>query len=57
MRGHFAAIVLVVLGVFFLLNNLNLINISLMQVIKTWWPVGLIALGLSMFFTPGGRGK
>ncbi len=57
MRGHFAAIVLVVLGVFFLLNNLNLINISLMQVIKTWWPVGLIALGVSMFFTPGGRGK
>jgi hypothetical protein len=57
MRGHFAATVLVVLGVFFLLTNLNLINISLMQIIKTWWPVGLIALGLSMFFTPGGKGK
>lgn len=53
MRGHFAAIVLILVGVFFLLSNLGLLNVSIGQIIRTWWPVALIALGLSLFFTPG----
>lgn len=53
MRGNIAAIVLILLGVFFLLNNLNLVNLSLWQLVKVWWPVGLIAIGLSLFIPPG----
>lgn len=57
MRGHIAAIVLVVLGVFFLLTNLGLISISLRELLRIWWPVALIAVGVALFFTPGDRKK
>lgn len=52
MRGNVAAITLILFGVFFLLSNLGLISISLADLFKTWWPVILIAVGLSMFFMP-----
>ncbi len=57
MKGNFAAIVLVVLGTFFLLNNLGLVNISLAELFKTWWPAILIAVGLAMFALPNDRKK
>jgi len=57
MKGNIAAIVLVVLGVFFLLTNLGLISISLRELLRVWWPVALIAVGLALFFTPGNKGK
>lgn len=52
MRGNVAAVVLVLLGTFFLMSNLGFIDVSLFQVAKTWWPVVLIGVGLSLFFTP-----
>ena len=52
MRGNVAAIVLIVVGSYFLLSNLGLINISLREVIATWWPLVLIAVGISMFAVP-----
>ena len=57
MKGNIAAIVLVVLGVFFLLTNLGLISISLRELLRVWWPVALIAVGVALFFTPGNKGK
>jgi Domain of unknown function (DUF5668) len=57
MKGNVAAIVLVLVGAFFLLSNLGLINVSLMEVLKVWWPVILIAVGLGLFFTPDSRGR
>ncbi|MBX7229854.1 MAG: DUF5668 domain-containing protein [Burkholderiaceae bacterium] len=57
MRGNFAAIVLVLVGIFFLLTNLGYVNISLMQILKTWWPVILIAVGISMFVMPDSHKK
>ena len=53
MKGNFAAIVLIVIGSFFLLSNLGLIDISLREIFRTWWPLILIAVGISLFFTPG----
>jgi lia operon protein LiaF len=52
MKGNVAAIVLIAIGSFFLLNNLGLINVSLAELLKTWWPLILIAVGASLFFTP-----
>lgn len=52
MRGNVAAIVLVLVGTFFLLSNLGWIDISLTQLIKVWWPILLIAAGVSLFFAP-----
>jgi len=51
MKGNFAAIVLVCVGTFFLLTNLGYINVSLAALLRTWWPLILIAVGLSLFFT------
>ena len=55
MKGNGAAIVLILLGSFFLLGNLGLINISLAELFKTWWPVILIAVGISLLFTRENR--
>lgn len=52
MRGNIGAIVLIAVGSYFLLSNLGLINISLREVISTWWPLVLIAVGISMFVVP-----
>lgn len=58
MRGNVAAIVLVLVGLFFLLNNLGLIDISLWQLVRVWWPLVLIGVGLTLFFSPdSGRRK
>ncbi|HMS04648.1 MAG TPA: DUF5668 domain-containing protein [Burkholderiaceae bacterium] len=54
MKGNVAAVVLVLLGSFFLLTNLKIIDISLAELFRTWWPVILIVVGVSLFFTPGG---
>ena len=58
MRGNVAAIVLVLVGLFFLLNNLVLIDISLWELVRVWWPLVLIGVGLTLFFAPdSGRRK
>jgi hypothetical protein len=49
-RGHglpAGPIVIIVLGVLFLLNTMDLIRFD--QIIR-WWPVGLIALGVYMLY-------
>ncbi len=55
MRGNIAAIALMLLGSYFLLSNLGLINVSMREIIATWWPAVLIAVGASMFVWPGGK--
>lgn len=55
MRGHFGAIVLVVVGTFFLLSNLGWLNISIAELFRIWWPVILIALGLGLFLVPDSK--
>lgn len=55
MRGNIAAIVLILVGSYFLLSNLGLINISMREIIATWWPAVLIAVGISMFVLPSGK--
>ncbi|GAB3355336.1 MULTISPECIES: LiaI-LiaF-like domain-containing protein [Giesbergeria] len=57
MKGNFAAIVLVLLGTFFLLNNLELINVSLFQLFRVWWPLILIVVGIMLFFSPDRRDR
>lgn len=52
MKGNFAAIALVAIGTFFLLTNLGVIDISLRELLRTWWPLILIAAGVGMFLTP-----
>jgi hypothetical protein len=56
MKGSFSGVVLIVIGAILLAQNLGYMNISIMQLLRTWWPLILIALGISFFF-PGNRRK
>jgi|TARA_B110000305_G_C18929471_1_gene398889 lia operon protein LiaF len=40
------AMLLIVLGFVFLLDNLNYVHISVAELIKTYWPVILIWMGI-----------
>lgn len=58
MKGNFAAILLVLVGAFMLLTNLGVIDVSLLALLKIWWPLILIVVGVMLFFTPSsGRRK
>ena len=50
-RGQFiVALVLIVLGVVFLLGNLDIIDVDIGDLITTWWPLILISLGVTGLF-------
>lgn len=59
MNGNFAALALVVIGAVALGVNLDLFQLDLVAILKKWWPLALIALGLALYLTPGeaGRGR
>ena len=40
------AILLIVIGVVFLLDNLDYVNISVAELIRTYWPIILIWMGI-----------
>ena len=46
LKGKSIGILFIALGLIFLLNNLNLIEVSLAELIRVYWPVILIWLGL-----------
>jgi len=53
MKGNFAAIALLVIGALALAVNLDLLEIDLVNLMRKWWPLALIAIGVALFFTPG----
>ena len=57
MKGNLLAWVLVLLGGALLLRNLGLLDIHLRELLATWWPLVLIALGLALLLRPDRSGK
>jgi hypothetical protein len=55
MKGHFAAIVLILFGCIALAVNLELVELDFARLARTWWPLLPIALGVALFITPGDR--
>lgn len=49
-----AALILIIVGLFFLAKNLGWINGNIGSMLATWWPAILVAVGIGMLF---GRGK
>ena len=45
-KGKSIGILFIVLGVIFLMNNLNIIAVSLSEIIRVYWPLILIWIGL-----------
>lgn len=52
MKGNFVSAALLVVGALALAVNLDLLEIDLVALLRKWWPLGLIALGAALFFTP-----
>ncbi|MFX8406620.1 DUF5668 domain-containing protein, partial [Acinetobacter baumannii] len=50
-RSHFSGLVLIALGSLFLLSNLQWIP-DLHGIMKTWWPLVLIAAGVAHWLRP-----
>ena len=57
MKGNFAAVALITIGAIALAVNLDLFELDLVGLIKKWWPLVLIVLGVGLFFTPDDGGK
>lgn len=53
MKGNFAASVLVLFGIVALAVNLGYVSFDLVALLRTWWPLALIALGVALYFAPG----
>ena len=53
MKGNFAAIALILIGVLVLAVNLGWLEIDIVNLMRKWWPLALIAIGAALFFTPG----
>jgi lia operon protein LiaF len=49
MRPSIPGILLIVVGVLFLLRNFGF-EVHLGQLFSTWWPLVLVALGVSLLF-------
>lgn len=57
MKGHFAAAVLVVIGFIALGVNLEWFEFDLIALLRKWWPLALIGVGVALYFTPDDRPK
>lgn len=55
MKNPTMAVLLILLGVYFLLSNLGLITVSIRQIIGVWWPLIPIAVGVSWLVSSGRR--
>lgn len=45
-KGKTIGILFIIIGLIFLLNNLNLIKVSIIELIRVYWPVILIWIGV-----------
>lgn len=50
MKFSTPGVILIVIGVIFLLRNLGLADIDFIPLLRTWWPLILVAAGIGMFF-------
>jgi len=57
MKGNIAAIALTIIGVVALAVNLDLLQLDLIALLRKWWPLALIAVGVALFFTPEDSGR
>lgn len=49
----FAAVILIIVGLFFLARNLGWVDGNIGALLATWWPAILVAVGIGMLFRRG----
>jgi hypothetical protein len=57
MKGNFVSVVLIVIGALALAVNLDLIQLDLVALLRKWWPLALVVIGVALFFTPDDGGR
>jgi hypothetical protein len=57
MKGNFAAIALTIIGVVALAVNLDRLQLDIVALLRKWWPLALIGVGLALFLTPDDKGR
>jgi ethanolamine transporter EutH len=57
MKGNLVSLALIVIGALALAVNLDLLEFDLVALVRKWWPVVLIVLGVGLYFTPDEGGK
>ena len=55
MKGNFTALAMVVIGGFALLVNSGWLQVDYVNLVRKWWPMGLVVLGIILYFTPDGK--
>lgn len=56
-KGKSIGILFVILGLLFLANNLDLIKVSIVELIRVYWPVILIWIGIDKLISKTSESK
>ena len=52
MKGNFAAVALVLIGLVAMGVNLEWFELDLINLLRKWWPLALVAIGAALYLTP-----
>ena len=56
-KGKSVGILFIILGLLFLANNLDLVKVSIVELIRVYWPVILIWIGIDKLISNTSEGK
>ena len=56
-KGKSVGILFIILGLLFLANNLDLIKVSIVELIRVYWPVILIWIGIDKLISKSSEDK
>lgn len=56
-KGKSIGILFIILGLLFLANNLNLIKVSIVELIRVYWPIILIWIGIDKLISKSSEDK
>lgn len=56
-KGKSIGILFIILGLLFLANNLNLIKVSIVELIRVYWPIILIWIGIDKLISKSSENK
>ena len=56
-KGKSIGILFIILGLLFLANNLDLIKVSIVELIRVYWPIILIWIGIDKFISKSSEDK
>jgi hypothetical protein len=56
-KGKSIGILFIIIGLLFLANNLNLIKVSIVELIRVYWPIILIWIGIDKLISKSSEDK